>query len=141
MTMLDNKPFTISDIRPKQIFCSKLALYEPAIIREIYFRPKVIFETVRIIYCRLEVFFYTFYGAIPRTLFWRFANQYAVRQGNWKLISAGPQTELFDLAADISEARNLAAEQPNVVKKLTKSYEKWNAQTTDPLWPRYVHKT
>jgi arylsulfatase A-like enzyme len=74
------------------------------------------------------------------TLFWRFANQYAVRQGNWKLISTGSQTELFDLATDISETRNLAAEHPDVVKKLTKAYKAWNTQMIDPLWPRYVQE-
>ena len=74
------------------------------------------------------------------TLFWRFANQYAVRQGNWKLVNTSSHAELFDLATDISETRNLAAEQPNVVKKLTKAHEAWNTQMIDPLWPRYVHK-
>lgn len=72
--------------------------------------------------------------------FWRTGHYYAVRQGNWKLVNTSSHAELFDLATDISETRNLAAEQPNVVKKLTKAHEAWNTQMIDPLWPRYVHK-
>ena len=62
-------------------------------------------------------------------------DDYAVRQGNWKLVNIGQHTELFDLADDIAETRNLAAERPEVLEKLTKAYEKWNAQMKDPLWP------
>jgi arylsulfatase A-like enzyme len=46
----------------------------------------------------------------------------AIRKGNWKLIAndgkkkAGP--ELFDLAADPAEAKNLAADKPDMVKEL-----------------------
>jgi arylsulfatase A-like enzyme len=46
----------------------------------------------------------------------------AIRKGNWKFIpnagkkKAGP--ELFDLAADPAEAKNLAADKPEVVKEL-----------------------
>jgi arylsulfatase A-like enzyme len=47
----------------------------------------------------------------------------ALRKGNWKLISAGPKKkagpELFDLAADPGEQRNLAAEKPDIVKELS----------------------
>ena len=68
-------------------------------------------------------------------LFWRKGDDYAVRQANWKLVSTAGKTELFDLAADIGENRNLAAERPDVLKKLTKAYEKWNAQMKEPLWP------
>jgi len=69
-----------------------------------------------------------------KILFWRMGDDYAVRHRNWKLVNTGSNTELFDLAADIAETRNLAAEQPNVVKKLTKAHEAWNTQMIDPLW-------
>jgi arylsulfatase A-like enzyme len=48
----------------------------------------------------------------------------AVRRGNWKLRqtapSAGEKTmvELFDLAADVGEANNIAARHPDVVREL-----------------------
>ncbi len=75
-----------------------------------------------------------------KILFWRMGDDYAVRQGNWKLVNTGPHTELFDLADDIAETRNLAAEQPNVVKKLTKAHEAWNTQMIDPLWLPFVRE-
>jgi arylsulfatase A-like enzyme len=42
-----------------------------------------------------------------------------IRQGDWKLIKfwAGPH-ELYNLAADLGEAKNLAAEMPEMVKEL-----------------------
>lgn len=52
-----------------------------------------------------EVFFY-----------YRSYNLEAVRSGKWKLRL--PTTELYDLEADISEQKNLAAENPEVVKRL-----------------------
>jgi arylsulfatase A-like enzyme len=50
----------------------------------------------------------------------------SVRKGNWKLIPAGQPpggkarpAELYDLAADLSEATNLAEKHPDKVKELT----------------------
>ena len=46
----------------------------------------------------------------------------AVRMGNWKLITGpgrdGPGAELFDLASDLGETKNLAQDQPEKVKEL-----------------------
>jgi arylsulfatase A-like enzyme len=51
------------------------------------------------------------------------AGPMAVRQGPWKLITAGPKDKagpkLFNLADDLGETRNLAAAQPDKVKELT----------------------
>ena len=46
----------------------------------------------------------------------------AVRRGNWKLIYHHPdrRLELFHLAEDISETRNLAQKNPEKVKELAK---------------------
>ncbi|MDZ7827645.1 MAG: hypothetical protein U5R48_18405 [Gammaproteobacteria bacterium] len=54
-------------------------------------------------------------GARPHdTLFWRQGYQQTVLHDGWKLITEGlsGQRWLFDLAADPTEQRNLAAEQP-----------------------------
>lgn len=71
-------------------------------------------------------------GAAPsrRTLFWRVANaggsQRAVRQGRFKLLSGGrTMVELFDLAADPGEQKNLAAEHPQQVAKLQALLKEW----------------
>lgn len=48
-------------------------------------------------------------------------------QGNWKLIVSADQSsiELYDLSADPSETKNLAAEQPAKVAELSKLLDAW----------------
>ena len=66
---------------------------------------------------------------------------FAIRQGNWKLElcsdSGGwsnpkpgsaeakrlPDTQLYDLGSDIAESKNLQAEHPEIVARLTKELE------------------
>ena len=62
----------------------------------------------------------------------------AVRAGKWKLRlrgrstvrkqPAGPFPELFDLSSDVSERRNVAADNPDVVKRLTKLIQNHRAE-------------
>jgi arylsulfatase A-like enzyme len=69
-------------------------------------------------------------------LFWRFAQQWAIRMGDWKL-EKGPERgapELFNLAGDIGEKDNLASSQPEKVKELQAAYDTWNSQLIQPLW-------
>ena len=51
----------------------------------------------------------------------------AVRDGDWKLLvnADGSRAELYDLAADPKEAKNLAASKPDVAKRLTDAALKW----------------
>jgi arylsulfatase A-like enzyme len=51
----------------------------------------------------------------------------AVRDGNWKLLvnADGTGAELYDLAADAGETRNLAADKPEVAKRLTEKALAW----------------
>ena len=86
-------------------------------------------------------------------LYWRFGPQWAVRQGNWKLVVgfdesanemppttnpnaykvvAAPQ--LYNLADDPGETKDLAAAQPDRVTSMKTAWEKWNHQNKDPLW-------
>ena len=53
-------------------------------------------------------------------LYWEFneTNQIAVRQGNWKLIVKKGVSELYDLATDIHEDHNLAADYPEKLAEL-----------------------
>ena len=74
-------------------------------------------------------------------LFWRFGPQRAVRRGKWKLadwrdFEAKKQSgwQLFDLAADPGESRDLAAREPALVRKLSAAWEKWNATNATPVW-------
>ena len=69
-------------------------------------------------------------------LYWRFGPQTAIRMGNYKLVKATgiEQPQLFDLAADIGETKDLSAEKPEKVKSLTERYEAWNATLEEPRW-------
>jgi len=70
-----------------------------------------------------------------KNLFWRSGPNWAVREGNWKLVHAGDRNWLYDLSEDIGEQSNLAAERPEMVKKLKSAYDRWNSEMIDPLWP------
>jgi arylsulfatase A len=63
--------------------------------------------------------------------------QWAVRDGDWKLIGNPRDTSdkapigkddhrfLVNLAGDVSEMKNLAADNPDVVKRLEKLHHEW----------------
>jgi arylsulfatase A-like enzyme len=71
------------------------------------------------------------------SLFWRMGNKRAARRGNLKLVDNGTGSfELYDLAEDIGEQHDLAADRPEVVAELVAAYEAWNAGNIEPLWVR-----
>jgi len=73
-------------------------------------------------------------------LHWETGKHWAVHAGDWKLVHNGPATEqngqeipqvedfLSNLAEDVTETKNLAAEHPDVVKRLTKLHQEWTQQ-------------
>ncbi len=71
----------------------------------------------------------------------------AARDGKWKLLinHDGSDPQLYDLNADISESRNLARENPDVVIRLEKAIRKWNAglplDASDPAFQIKSKKT
>ena len=67
-------------------------------------------------------------------LFWRSAQNHALRKGNWKLVKMGDETGLFNLASDIGESKDLKAEKPDVLRDIEKTYERWNSQMVEPAW-------
>jgi arylsulfatase A-like enzyme len=72
----------------------------------------------------------------PR-LFWRTGGgvSYAVREGRYKLVKAGDAPELYDVETDVSETRNLATVQPEVLNRLLTSFQQWNSELVPPLFP------
>lgn len=68
-------------------------------------------------------------------LFWRSDAKLAVREGAWKLVRNGDRPdELYDLAGDLAETRNVAAAQPEVVKRLAGALDAWNKELVPPAF-------
>lgn len=76
-------------------------------------------------------------GLPHANLFWRTGGgqSYAVRAGDWKLVRNGKQPdELYDLAKDIAEAKDLAASRPEVVARLAADLAAWDKELVAPLF-------
>jgi len=71
-----------------------------------------------------------------RELYWRFGVQYAIRQGDWKLVKAGlnEPVMLVNLASDPGEQTDLSARNPEKAKSLQALWDKWNATMQPPRW-------
>jgi arylsulfatase A-like enzyme len=75
-------------------------------------------------------------GAPHERLFWRNGNDRAVREGDWKLVRVGTAApELYNLAADIAEARDLAAAEPAVTARLSAALAAWDKELVPPAFP------
>jgi arylsulfatase A-like enzyme len=60
----------------------------------------------------------------------------AIREGKWKLIRIGKNApELYDLASDISESKNIAADNPEITTRLIATLEEWNKELIPPVFP------
>jgi arylsulfatase A-like enzyme len=83
-------------------------------------------------------------GAPHDTLYWRFGEQMAIRQGDWKLVRYDPavdggkgratEAKLYNLAADVGESDNLFDEEPDKAKALQAAWDEWNKSNVPPLW-------
>ena len=82
-------------------------------------------------------------------LYWRFGEQMAIRQGDWKLVrydtnadsNAGrgkkqptSSAKLYNLSSDIHEDKDLSAEMPEKAKELQARWDEWNKANVKPLW-------
>jgi arylsulfatase A-like enzyme len=72
----------------------------------------------------------------PRAIFWRMGAQYAVRSGDWKMVSTRGRVELFNLKSDIAEANNLSEKEPQKLKELQALFAAWNKENIPPIWRR-----
>ncbi len=77
-------------------------------------------------------------SAPHETLFWRASGPggtYAARMGDWKLIRLGKAApELYNLASDVAESKNLASEKPDVTTKLLAALEGWDKANIAPVF-------
>jgi len=83
-------------------------------------------------------------GVPHETLYWRFRfppnaparHRWAIRRGDWKLVKNNlAPLGLYNLADDVGENNNLAAEQPDLVRSLEAAWKQWNSELKEPLWP------
>jgi arylsulfatase A-like enzyme len=78
------------------------------------------------------------------TLYWRFGEQMAIRQGDWKLVrydsvmdglkGAATGPKLYNLASDIGESKDLFKSEPDKAKSLQTAWDEWNESNVPPLW-------
>ena len=69
------------------------------------------------------------------TLFWRYNITAAVGDGDWKLIRIqGALPLLFNLATDLSEKNDGAAEHPELVSELLAKLAEWEKLFPAPRW-------
>lgn len=78
-------------------------------------------------------------GRPHETLFWRQGSKTAIRKGDWKLLNmsrdtANPKWELYNLANDISETRDMITHEPAVATQLMELWEAKNAEMIPPLF-------
>ena len=57
-----------------------------------------------------------------------------VREGDYKLIVEKGRSELYNLKDDLSETKNLAASQPERVKRMLARWKEWNKGNAPDLW-------
>jgi arylsulfatase A-like enzyme len=78
-------------------------------------------------------------------LYWRFGDQMAIRQGDWKLVRYDATADgaekpvvtsakLYNLADDIGEANDLFAAQPAKAQELQAAWDQWNESNIPPAW-------
>jgi arylsulfatase A-like enzyme len=94
-------------------------------------------------------------AAPHKELYWRLGEQWAVRQGDWKLVRYDQALDtpgvrsvassvtvtpprLYNLAQDPGESQNLAADRSDKVTELFSVWKTWNNQLATPLWKPVV---
>lgn len=62
-----------------------------------------------------------------RTMYWKIANMYAVREGNWKMLVniKTNKVELYDIESDFRELHEISAEHPEIVSHLLELLEEF----------------
>ena len=67
-----------------------------------------------------------------KVMHWQWQNNWAVRKGDWKLISTGGKLFLGSLSEDRPEEKNHADENPDVVQRLNSLHDEWEKEVNAP---------
>ncbi len=67
-------------------------------------------------------------------LYWRYNNQWAIREGDWKLMGLGDYAKLFNLKEDPGEKQDRSADHPDIRQRLLGAYGERNKTLAAPLW-------
>jgi len=75
--------------------------------------------------------------SVRKSMFWQRRGDKAVRMGNWKWISAGGHTGLYDLSADPGEQHDLSDARPEKALELAARFEQWREEmaASEPRGP------
>src|SRR5207237_1565036 len=78
------------------------------------------------------------------TRYWRFGEQMAIHQGDWKLVRYDPvvdgmkgkatEPKLYNLAKDIGESKDLIEAEPQKAKELQAAWDEWNQSNVPARW-------
>jgi arylsulfatase A-like enzyme len=73
------------------------------------------------------------------SLYWRLNRRTAFRVGDWKLVrnprrSDNASWQMFDLSVDISEKKDLYAEQPQRAAQLLAAWQQLDDEMVEPIW-------
>lgn len=69
-------------------------------------------------------------------LYWEMGQQVAIRQGSWRAVKPRQAWELYDLSTDPSEARDVAAEKPEILARLVALAEKAHTPAMEGTFSR-----
>ncbi|MEO0413797.1 MAG: sulfatase-like hydrolase/transferase [Verrucomicrobiota bacterium] len=70
--------------------------------------------------------------APKRKLYWRWINQSAIRDGQWKLLRGGPRAYLFNIEKDPGETKNLKDTHQATFARLEQNLDTWAAKLPTP---------
>jgi arylsulfatase A-like enzyme len=69
-------------------------------------------------------------------LYWEMGNQFAIRQDTWRAVRGKGDWELYDLATDPSESKDLAKDKPDILARLTDLAAKAHAPAVEGTFSR-----
>jgi len=73
-------------------------------------------------------------GVPHEQLFWRFGQQWAMREGDWKLMSMGGPPSLYNLKSDIGETKDLSNAEKGRMESMAAAWENWNKNNIPARW-------